>query len=82
MCIFELKTLYYLGNMCFWRSLRCSLCGDKFFTKRSLYEHLSIHDVEGINSSVISGLSPVASCDSLETVLIHDTYMQSDNHSN
>jgi hypothetical protein len=31
---------------------------------------------------VISGLSPIASCDSLETVLIHDTYNQSDNHNN
>jgi hypothetical protein len=31
---------------------------------------------------VIEGLSPIASCDSLETVLIHDTYSQSDNHSN
>ena len=32
--------------------------------------------------SVIEGLSPVSSCDSLETVLIHDTYNQSDNHNN
>jgi hypothetical protein len=85
----------------------CDLCGENFFSRATLLEHLGRHDVEDINRNimegrgtarcitcyksfttttamndhpcvpVIEGLSPIASCDSLETVLIHDTYSQS-----
>jgi hypothetical protein len=85
----------------------CDLCGENFFSRATLLEHLGRHDVEDINRNimegrgtarcitcyksftttaamndhpcvpVIEGLSPIGSCDSLETVLIHDTYSQS-----
>jgi len=85
----------------------CDLCGENFFSRASLLEHLGRHDIEDINRNVmdgrgtarcvtcyksfmsvaameehpcvpvIEGLSPIGSCDSLETVLIHDTYSQS-----
>ena len=90
----------------------CDLCGENFFSRASLLEHLGRHDIEDINRNVmdgrgtarcvtcyksfmsvaamndhpcvpvIEGLSPIPSYESLETVLIHDTYNQSNNHNN
>ena len=48
---------------------RCVTCYKSFTTTTAMEEHPCV--------PVIEGLSPIASCDSLETVLIHDTYNQS-----
>jgi hypothetical protein len=48
---------------------RCVTCYKSFMSVAAMEEHPCV--------PVIEGLSPIASCDSLETVLIHDTYSQS-----
>ena len=53
---------------------RCVTCHKSFMSVAAMNDHPCV--------PVIEGLSPIASCDSLETVLIHDTYNQSDNHNN
>jgi hypothetical protein len=53
---------------------RCVTCHKSFMSVAAMEEHPCV--------PVIEGLSPIGSCDSLETVLIHDTYSQSDNHNN
>ena len=53
---------------------RCITCYKSFTTTLAMNDHPCV--------PVIEGLSPIASCDSLETVLIRDTYNQSDNHNN
>ena len=48
---------------------RCITCYKSFTTTTAMNDHPC--------APVIEGLSPIESCDSLETVLIHDTYNQS-----
>ena len=53
---------------------RCVTCHKSFMSVAAMEEHPCV--------PVIEGLSPIPSYESLETILIHDTYNQSDNHNN
>ena len=47
-------------------TVRCNKCFVAFTSVAAMEEHPCVH-----SSSVIGGLSPIQSCDSLESVLIH-----------
>jgi hypothetical protein len=47
-------------------TVRCNKCFTSFTSVAAMEEHPCIH-----SNSVIDGLSPIPSCDSLESVLIH-----------
>ena len=74
----------HMGSHEFWQinaklknnfgTVRCNKCWGSFTSVAVMADHIC--------SSEIRGLSPVASSESLESVLIHDTYTQSDNHNN
>jgi hypothetical protein len=53
---------------------RCNSCFKSFTSVAAMEEHPCV--------PVIEGLSPIPSYESLETVLIHDTYNQSNNRNN
>ncbi len=55
-------------------TVRCNKCWKSFTSAVIMGDHTC--------TNVIAGLSPVASSDNLETILIHDTYTQEDNHNN
>ena len=52
-------------------TVRCNKCWKSFTSVVIMADH-----------TCAKGLSPVSSSDSLETILIHDTYIQEDNHNN
>jgi hypothetical protein len=55
-------------------TVRCGKCFRSFSTVEVMAEHSC--------ATVIEGLSPIASSGSLDSILIHDTYTQEDNHRN
>ena len=55
-------------------TVRCNKCWRSFTSVVSMSEHSC--------TNVIQELSPVSSSGSLDSILIHDTYIQEDNHKN
>lgn len=55
-------------------TVRCNKCWRSFTSVVCMAEHPC--------TTIIRGLSPVSSSGSLESILIHDTYIQEDNHRN